>query len=381
MNTDRNTGPLPRRAPEDFLELIERQRRGRLKIYLGSAAGVGKTYEMLQEGNRLRARDIDVVVGYVEPHPRPETLAQIGTLEVIPPRRWERGGSAFQEMDVDAILARKPAVVLVDELAHTNAEGSRNAKRYQDVEELLAAGIHVLTTLNVQHLESVYNLVEEATEVCVRERVPDELIAQADQIINVDLPAEDLIDRLNAGKIYPPEQASRALENFFTVDNLTFLRELALGETAKQLEQYSRKTHAPGDSQAAAVARVVVGLSSSGPDPERLLRKTARLADDLNNADWFAVYVRTPKEEESRLPAKTHQMLASTLDLAQKMGGSVVVLRNPSMLEALIEFAQEQGITHIVLGRPRSRSLLARLRPSVLEQLIEALPEVAIVVA
>src|SRR5438034_3160886 len=219
-----------RPAPEHFLTLIRQQQRGRLKVYLGFAAGVGKTYEMLQEGQRLKRQGVDVMIGFVETHGRPETAAQIGDLEQVPRRRIEYRGVVLEEMDLDALLARRPNVALVDELAHTNAPGSRNAKRYQDVEELLRAGINVISTLNIQHLESLYDLVEKATGVKVKERLPDYIIGMADQLVNVDLSAEDLRDRLLAGKIYPKERIDRALESFFTQGNLTRLREFALQE-------------------------------------------------------------------------------------------------------------------------------------------------------
>src|SRR5437868_5008700 len=217
-----------RPSPEYFLSLIREQQRGRLKVYLGFAAGVGKTYEMLQEGNRLRRQGVDVVVGLVETHGRAETAAQVGELEQVPRRRVEYRGVVLEEMDVDAALARRPTVCLVDELAHTNAPGSRNAKRYQDVEELLRAGVHVVTTLNVQHLESLYDVIEQFTGVKVKERVPDYVLGLADQIVNVDLSAEDLQERLRAGKVYPAERVEAALANFFTGPNLSRLRELAL---------------------------------------------------------------------------------------------------------------------------------------------------------
>src|SRR3954453_14536413 len=201
--------------------------RGNLRIYLGAAPGVGKTFAMLDEAYRRHQRGTDVVVGFVETHNRPRTAAQLRDLEIVPRRVMTHRGATFEEMDVDAVLARRPEVALVDELAHTNVTGSRNAKRYQDVEELLDAGIHVITTLNVQHLESLYDVIEQFTGVKVKERVPDYVLGLAHQIVNVDLSAEDLQERLRAGKVYPPERAERALANFFTDTNLTRLRELA----------------------------------------------------------------------------------------------------------------------------------------------------------
>ncbi len=229
-----------RHSPEDFLQLIQRQARGKLKVYLGSSAGVGKTYSMLIEGNRLRQRGVDVVVGYVEPHDRPDTTAQIDKLEIIPPRIALYHGIEIREMDLSAILERKPTVVLVDEFAHTNSPGSKNQKRYEDVLELLDAGISVITTLNVQHLESLYNVIEAATGIKVKERIPDLIVAQADQIINIDLPAEDLIERLKAGKIYPLDRVERAMGNFFTESNLTRLREITFSEVANFLDRRQR---------------------------------------------------------------------------------------------------------------------------------------------
>src|SRR5260221_10982775 len=197
--------PAARPSADDFLTIIRRQQAGKLKLYLGPCPGVGKTYSMLIEGNRLKKRGVDVVIGYVEPHERPETSAQIGNLEIIPPRLTSYHGITLKEMDVEAVIARKPTVALVDELAHTNAPDSKNRKRYEDVEDLLRAGINVISTVNIQHLESLYNFVEQATGVRVKERVPDEFLTKADQIVNIDLPAEDLLERLEAGKVYPRE--------------------------------------------------------------------------------------------------------------------------------------------------------------------------------
>src|SRR5580700_3621314 len=212
---------------EHFLSLIRQQQRGRLKIYLGFAPGVGKTYEMLQEGQRLKRQGVDVVIGVVETHGRAETAALVGDLEQVPRRRLEYRGVVLEEMDLDAVLARHPTVALVDELAHTNAPGSRFAKRYQDVEELLRNGINVISALNIQHLESLYDMVEKYTGVKVKERVPDYVLGMADQIVNVDLSAEDLQERLQSGKVYAPERIAQALTSFFTEENLNRLRELA----------------------------------------------------------------------------------------------------------------------------------------------------------
>ena len=370
----------PRRSAEDFLSLIKRQSQGKLKIYLGAAPGVGKTFQMLIEGNRLRRRGVDVVIGYVEPHDRPDTTAQIAELEVIPPVVTQYKGLELKEMDTTAIIRRAPTVALVDELAHSNAPGSKNRKRYEDVEELMAAGINVIGTLNIQHLESLYNVVELATGVRVKERIPDEFLKRADQIVNVDLPAEDLIERLEAGKIYPKERIRHATANFFTPGNLTRLREMALSESAIFLDRQQRvEASAPEKSAPVGLAQVMVALSSGGPDPGAILRKTARLAANLN-APWFAVYVRTPAESPQAITAEAQRVIDETLETAQRMGGVVIVLKNEKVAPALIEFAREYGITHLVIGRPGSRGLLGRLRTTLHDELMRNLRSVDLVV-
>jgi two-component system, OmpR family, sensor histidine kinase KdpD len=369
-----------RRTADDFLSIIRQQQVGKLKIYLGPCAGVGKTYHMLVEGNRLRRQGIDVVIGYVEPHDRPETAAQIGDLEIVPPLVAQYHGITLREMDVDAVLRRKPTVVLVDELAHTNAPQSRNRKRYEDVQELLQAGINVITTVNIQHLESLYNIVEESTGVRVKERVPDEIVAQAHQIVNIDLPAEDLQERLQAGKIYPKERIETALANFFTTKNLTRLREMTLSETANILDRKERESAEQETSAAniGGLGQVMVAISSSGPDPGRMLRKTARLAAQLN-AQWYAVYVRTPSESAINIDAAVQRRVADTLETAQKMGGLVISLKHENVAEALVSFVREYGITHVVLGRPGKR-LLSWTRRQLHDRLMQELPGVDLVI-
>jgi two-component system sensor histidine kinase KdpD len=337
-----------RPSPEQFLELIRQQQRGRLKIYLGFAAGVGKTYDMLQDAQRLKRQGVDVVIGVLETHGRAETAAQAAGLEQVPRRRIEYRGVVLEEMDLDAVLARRPAVVLVDELAHTNAPGSRYPKRYQDVEELLRAGIHVIATLNIQHLESLYDLVEQATGVKVKERLPDYVLGMADQIVNVDLSAEDLRERLAAGKIYPSERVQRALANFFTPQNLTRLRELALGEIAHALDRRRRRQPDAGPQQGAD--RVMVCLGSRSPDPASLLRKGARLADRLD-APWYAVYIQTPRENLDRIDAATQRQITNTLTLAQQLGGLTFKFKGADVVSTIATFVKEYGITHILLGR------------------------------
>jgi two-component system sensor histidine kinase KdpD len=364
---------------EDFLSIIREQQRGKLKVYLGSSPGVGKTYEMLIEGNRLKKRGVDVVVGYVEPHDRPETTAQIGELEIVSPRSVKFHDVTLREMDLDALLARKPTVALVDELAHTNAPGSKNRKRYEDIQDLLAAGINVISTLNIQHLESLYNIVEQATGVRVKERVPDEVVAQADQIVTVDLPAEDLLDRLERGKIYPPERVRAAMANFFSKRNLNRLREMTLSESANFLDRQQRQI-APSEPGVSAVGQVMVAISSRGPDSGKLLRKTARLAAQLNG-NWYAVYVRTPEESAIKISAEDQRHVTDTLETAQKMGGLVILLKGEDVAQALAAFAREYGITHIVIGRPGKRKPWKLFKTSLHDVLLQELPNVDFIIA
>jgi two-component system sensor histidine kinase KdpD len=357
-----------RPTPEQFLNLIRRQGRGRLKVYIGSAAGVGKTYAMLREGHRMREQGVDVAVGFVETHGRADTEAQVGDLEVIPPRSLEYRGVTLREMDLDAVLARRPTVCLVDELAHTNAPGSRNAKRYQDVEDILRAGIHVITTLNIQHLESLYDRVEQATGVRVKERVPDSVLADADQIVNVDISAEDLLERLRAGKVYPPERAQRALANFFTPANLTRLRELTLTEVAHLIDHRNRRAEADRATGTAA-ERVMVGLSSRSPNAPALLRKASRLADRIS-APWYAVYIQTPSEDLTRIDAATQRMLGKSLELAQQLGGIPMTFKGPDVVRTILAFAREYEIRVIVMGKSHRPWYHRLLGVSILDRLV-----------
>jgi two-component system sensor histidine kinase KdpD len=342
---------LDRPPPEQFLDLIRRQERGRLKVYLGSSAGVGKTYAMLREGARLKRQGIDVVIGFVETHGRTETAEQIGELEVVPPRVIEYRGVVLRELDVDAIIKRKPTICLIDELAHTNAPGSARTKRYQDVEEILRTGIHVITTLNIQHLESLYDVVERITGVKVKERIPDGVIADADQIVNVDVSSEDLLERLRTGKIYPAERIEKAMANFFTQGNLTRLRELTLTELAHLIDRRNRR-EGSRNKPLSVTERVMVGLSSRSPNPAVLLRKAARLADRFN-APWYAVYIQTPSEDLTRVDAATQRVISKNLELARQLGGLPMTFRGADIVETILSFTREYEIRVIVLGKSR----------------------------
>ncbi len=362
-----------------FLQMIRRSERGRLKVYLGYGPGVGKTYQMLLEGHRMKRDGIDVVAGIVETHGRAETAKLVEGLPVVPRRSTEYRGIVVEEMDLDGVLSRRPQVVLVDELAHANAPGSKNAKRYQDVQDLLAAGIHVITTLNVQHLESLYNTVEKLIGVKVRERLPDAVLAKADQIVDVDLAPEDLQKRLEEGKIYPAERIAAASEHFFQPSNLEQLRELTLRETASQID--SKRREAKREDERNAPDQVMVCLSSRGPNSARLLRFASRLAGRLNR-NWYAVYVQTRSEEPTAIDATTQRLLADTLTLANQLGATVFTFKGEDVVGTILQFAREYRVGHIVIGRPGRVAWWRRVLGgrSVAERLVEQAKELTVVV-
>ena len=366
------------KTPEDFLDLIKREKYGSLKVYLGSAAGVGKTYRMLLEGHHLKANGVDVAIGYLEPHDRAETIAQVKDLEQIPTREVLYGNLKLQEMDLEAVLKRHPAVALVDELAHTNAPGSKNKKRYEDVDELRTAGINVITTLNVQHLESLYNIVEQATGIKVAERIPDAVVAKADQIIDVDLEADDLIERLKAGKIYKLDKIDTALNNFFSLQNLTRLREIALSETANLLDKRQREKFQVM-SKPSALNKIMVRLrgSETQSKSEAVLRSASRLAAQLN-AGWYLVHI-VLLEEENRALSPDRDKLEKIFELAKKMGANVVEIKNENIPESLIQFAKANGITHLVQSHSEPKKIWQIFRKTYTEILIQNLPDVHII--
>jgi two-component system sensor histidine kinase KdpD len=360
------TTPTARPRPEDFLELVQKSKRGRLKLYIGFAAGVGKTYRMLEEAHELRERGVDVVVGFIETHGRAETAALIEGLEVVPRRQIEYRGVTVEEMSLNNILKRNPAVALVDELAHSNVPGSRNRKRYQDVLELLDAGINVIGAFNVQHLESLNDLVERATGVVVRETIPDSFLKQADQVVNLDLAVEDLQERLRAGKIYTADKVPGALENFFQARNLAHLRELALREVAESVERSS--VARPRTDQAPRLStrrRVMVCLSSHPPRAAMLLRRGSRLAGRFNT-DWFVVFVEGPRDAPELIDAEVQRHLLANIDKAKELGAEVVRLKGADAVEAILDFARSHNVGQIIVGRshqPWWRQLLGRSVP------------------
>jgi len=368
--------------PEALLARVKaeeaRQRRGKLKIFLGAAAGVGKTYAMLEAAREQKADGVDVLVGYVETHGRAETDALLVGLELLPPRMVDYRGTALREFDLDGALARRPALILVDELAHTNAPGSRHAKRWQDVVELLDAGINVYTTMNVQHLETLNDVVAKITGVVVRETVPDSVFEQADEVELIDLPPDELLERFKDGKVYMPEQAEEAVKNFFRKGNLIALRELALRRTAERVDAQMRvymHEHAIGKSWPTA-ERLLVCISP-GPESARLVRAGRRMADRLG-APWIAAYVETPAQ--LRLPPEVRDRVTQTLRLAEQLGAETVRLPGEKMSEAILAFAHDRNVTKIVVGKPRRRLWTRILIGSIVDALVQGSGDVDIYV-
>lgn len=340
--------------PDALLEEANREKRGKLKIFLGAAPGVGKTYEMLQNAQNQKKQGMDVVVGLVETHGRRETESLISGLEIVPRQRLVYKGRLLEEMDLDAILKRAPQLVLVDEFAHTNAADSRHPKRYMDVEEILAAGINVYTTLNIQHLESLNDVVAQITNVRVRETIPDRLIDQADEIELIDLTPQDLIKRVQEGKVYVGDQAQRALQNYFTEGNLTALRELALRQTAQHVDddmvQYMQSHSISGPW--AAGERILVCVNEN-PSSYDLIRYARRTADKIQ-AKWVAVYIESTRHHT--LSAEARDRVAGALRLAEQLGGDTVIIPGRQIATDLLTYAREHNITQIILGKsPRSK--------------------------
>jgi two-component system sensor histidine kinase KdpD len=358
--------------PDELLTHVqkeeERQHRGKLKIFLGYVAGVGKTYAMLEAAHQRLSEGVDLVVAYVETHGRAETEILQQGLEIIPRQQIEYRNVILTEMDIDAVLARRPSLALVDELAHTNAPGSRHARRYQDVLELLDAGIDVYTTLNIQHLESLNDVVAQITGVTVRETVPDRLLDEAHEIELVDLPLDELLQRLKEGKVYVPEQAARAIQKFFRLGNLSALRELALRRAADRIDEQMRaymQTHAIAGPWPAG-ERLLVCVSPS-PLSERLVRTARRLAVHLN-AEWFAVYVETPGH--AQMSHTGRDRVARNLQLAESLGARTMTISGQSAPEAIVDFAKTHNIATIVVGKPLRPRWVELLRGPVVDRII-----------
>lgn len=337
-------------SSQHFLDLIRRSHRGRFKIYIGMIAGVGKTFRMLQDAREMLQQGTDVQIGYVETHGRPDTVKELKGLPVIPRKRVFYKGKEIEEMDIDAILQLHPEIVIVDELAHTNVEGCRHAKRWQDVMELLDAGINVISAVNIQHIESLNDEVRKMVGVDVKERIPDSVLREADEVVNIDLTAEELVERLKAGKIYAKEKIQTALDHFFQAGNILQLRELALREVAFQVgkkveEEVLLKNKAKG------VTRIVVCVSSNSETQQHIIRKAARMADSLD-ADLLALYVQTANENNDRIPLDTQRHLMAHLELAMQLGGQVHQVVSDNVPHSIAEFCRQQHATLLCMGQP-----------------------------
>jgi two-component system sensor histidine kinase KdpD len=359
-------------------EVVERPAEpARLRIYIGAAPGVGKTFDMLNDANLLREQGVDVVIGLVETHGRAETEARIRELEVIPLRVIEYRSVHLKEMDVEAILARRPHTVVVDELAHTNVPGSKNRKRYEDVMELLDAGINVLTAVNIQHLETLNDAVARSANTTIRETVPDSVLKRADEVVNVDVTVDELRARLRQGKIYAPEKVEQSLANFFRKGNLNMLRELALRTTAEQVgSQAAQYRRNQGLEQAPIPEKVMVCISAR-PGTEKLVRVGARVAGRLAT-NWYAVNVAAPEQDKGHGDPDAFQRLHDVQRMARDLGAQVITLTDKNVADALIRFAQQESISHVVFGQSVRSRWDILLRGSVLNRFLAEVRDVTV---
>jgi two-component system sensor histidine kinase KdpD len=359
------------------IKLEKQPEAAKLRIYIGAAPGVGKTYHMLHDAHLMREQSMDVAIGLVESHGRKETEDQVRDLEIVPQRVIPYRGVNLKEMDVDAILARHPQVAVVDELAHTNVPGSKNRKRYEDVLELLDAGINVMTAVNIQHLETLNDAVNRSANTVIRETVPDNFLKRADEVVNVDITVDELRNRLRQGKIYAAEKVEQSLANFFRKGNLNLLRELALRTTAEQVgnreAEYRRNQ---GLEQAPMPEKVMVCLSSR-PGSDRLLRVGARIAGRLST-NWYAVYVNRPEEDQGHGDPEAYQRLQEYQRMARDLGAKVVSLTDKNVSDALIRFAQQENISHVVFGQPVRSRWDILLRGSVLNRFLSEVRDVTV---
>ena len=362
---------------EQLLARLQAGTQARLRIYIGAAPGVGKTYSMLEDARALRREGVDVVIGFVETYGRADTEAQIGDLEIVPRRRIEYRGVTLEEMDVAAVIRRRPQLCVVDELAHTNVPGSTHEKRYLDVLDLLGAGIGVLTAVNIQHLETLNDAVGRVTGVRVRETVPDTFLDRADEVVNVDVTVQELQSRLRQGKVYKPEKVEQALGNFFKEANLSTLRELALRAVADEVgEKAASRRQREGLEPALIPERVMVCMSSS-VDAPRVLRTGARIARRLG-ARWYAVYVATPREAPGRITPADRDALERNITLAESLGATVVRVTADRPADGLIEFAKREGITHVIFGQTARSRWEILLKGSTLNRFLEEVRDAAI---
>ena len=355
---------------QHFLDLIKKSRRGKFKIYIGMSAGVGKTYRMLQEAHSLLKNGIDVKIGYIETHFRKETHELLDGLPVVPRRKLFYKGKELDELDVQAVISLRPEVVVVDELAHTNIEGSKNEKRWQDVFEILDAGINVISAINIQHIESLNEEVKKITGVEVKERIPDNVIAMADEVVNIDLTADELIARLKEGKIYQAEKIEAALKNFFQPSHILQLRELALKEVASQVvrkvETEVTKIHSIKHE------RFLACISSNEKTARTVIRKTARLAN-YYNSKWYVLYVQVPKESADKIALDKQRYLINNFKLATESGAEIIKVENSNIATAIMEQCEERNITTICIGKPHLNLFKVIMATNVFNHLLKNL--------
>ncbi len=377
MNENGNHRP----SLESLLAKLKEGEQVWLRVYIGAAPGVGKTYQMLEDAHALKRQGVDIVVAVVDTHGREETAALIGDLNRVPMRRIEYRGVTLEEMDVEAVIGRRPAIAIVDELAHTNVPGSKNRKRYEDVLDLLSAGISVITAVNIQHLESLNDMVNRTTGVRVRETVPDHFLRRADEVVNVDVSVDTLRTRLRQGKIYDVVKIEQALNNFFRKGNLSALRELALRQVATdQATKAHDYREREGLEHAVIPEKVMVAMASRG-SAKKLLRVGSRVAGRLAS-DWYAVYVETPNEEPGRIRPPDYAALQENIRFAEELGAKVIKLKSRRVADALINFARREGITHVVFGQTsRSRweilwhgSIINRFLDEVRDATVQVVP-------
>ncbi|MFA6059351.1 MAG: sensor protein KdpD [Taibaiella sp.] len=362
--------PEDNQTAEHFLELIKRSRLGKFKVYIGMSAGVGKTYRMLQEAHALLQSGIDVKIGYIETHKRSETHALLDGLPVIPRRKLFYKGKELDELDVQAVINLRPEVVIVDELAHTNIEGSKNEKRWQDVMDILEAGINVISAVNIQHIESLNEEIKAITGIEVAERIPDRVIGRADEVVNIDLTADELISRLKAGKIYQPEKVQAALQNFFKPEHILQLRELALKEVASHVEH---KVEMEVPQQAVLKhERFMACISSNEMVAKKVIRKTARLAN-YYHSNWILLYVQTPSESSDRIGLAKQRHLINNFKLATELGARVIRMESSSVAKTIATIAEEQRITTICIGKPHLNLFKIIMASNVFNELLNKL--------
>ncbi len=354
-----------------WLERVKHTEKGKLKIYIGMSAGVGKTFRMLQEAHNLLRNNVNIKVGYVETHKRKETEALIEGLPLVPRRKVFYKGKQLEELDVQAILLLNPSVVIVDELAHTNIPGSKNEKRWQDVLDILEAGIDVITAVNIQHIESINEDVKSITGVEVKERVPDKLLQIADEVVNIDLTADELITRLKEGKIYDESKVQQALQHFFKPEKILQLRELALKEVAGQVERKVDYEVAPRDKNWKH-ERFLACISSNHEIAQNIIRKTARLAS-YYNSKWYVLYVQTPRESTDKISLAAQRHLINNFKNATELGGEVIQLKEQHVAKAIIRMVEEKEITTVCIGKPHLKLWQIIIKTSVFRELLQTL--------